>query len=116
MSHETWIVIGVVVAIAAVICLFIAVRLVLRLVAVKRSLGQLGAKGKWVFWGALAYLIFPIDILPDPIYIDDVAVLSGALIFLTRLLKKQESLRDGIPHAQRIVRQVATRHPRRTRT
>jgi Protein of unknown function (DUF1232) len=107
MSRDTWIVIGVVVVVAAIISLVIAVRLVIRLVRVKRMLGDLGASGKFVFWGAIAYLIFPIDILPDPIYIDDVAVLTGALMFLTRLLKKKESLRAGLPHAQRIAERVA---------
>jgi len=66
-----------------------------------------------VFWGALAYLVFPIDILPDPIYIDDIGVLAGALFFLTRLLRNQEKLRDGLPHAQRLVRQAALRRGRR---
>lgn len=115
MSRDTWIVIGVVVAIVAIITLVIAVRLAVRLVAVKRMLGQLGASGKWVFWGALAYLVFPIDILPDPIYLDDMAVLGGALMFLTRLAKKQETLRAGLPHAQGLV-QVANRRRQRSAT
>ena len=109
MSRDTWIVIGIVVAVVAVITLIFALRLVFKLVSVKRALNEAGASGKWVFWGAVAYLIFPIDILPDPIYVDDVAVLGGALFFLTRLLRKQESLRNALPHAQRVIRQVATR-------
>ena len=63
-------------------------------------------------WGALAYLIFPIDILPDPIDLDDVAVVGGALFFLTRLLRKQETSRGAIPHAQRLARQVNARRNR----
>jgi uncharacterized membrane protein YkvA (DUF1232 family) len=112
MSRDAWIVIGVVVAIVAIISLVIALRLLWRLFAVKRALHDAGASGKWVFWGALAYLVFPIDILPDPIYIDDVAVVGGALFFLTRLLRKQETLRGAIPHAQRVARQVAGRKRR----
>jgi uncharacterized membrane protein YkvA (DUF1232 family) len=114
MSRDTWILIGVVVVIVAVITLAAAIRLVFRLVSVKRSLGELGAGGKWAFWGALAYLVFPIDILPDPIYLDDWAVLSGALFFLTRLLRKQESLRGAVPHARRIVEHVSARQRRRS--
>lgn len=112
MSRDTWIVIGVVVAVVAIISLVVALRLLWRLFAVKRALNEAGASGTWVFWGALAYLLFPIDILPDPVYIDDVAVVGGALFFLTRLLRKQETLKGALPHAQRVVRQVAARKRR----
>lgn len=114
MSRDTWIIIGALVVIIGLVTLFFALRLTVRLVAIKRSLGQLGASGKFAFWGALAYLIFPIDILPDPIYLDDMAVVGGALFFLTKLLRKQESLRAGIPHAQRIARQVSARRNKST--
>jgi uncharacterized membrane protein YkvA (DUF1232 family) len=113
MSRDTWILLGVIVVVIAVVTLILALRLLFRLVAVKRMLGDLGASGKFAFWGALAYLVFPIDILPDPIYLDDMAVLGGALIFLTRLMRKQETLQAGLPHAQKIVRQVAVRRGQR---
>ncbi len=114
MSRGTWIVLGVVVVIVAVVTLIAALRVVFRLVAVKRSLGELGASGKFAFWGALAYLVFPIDILPDPIYLDDWAVLGGALFFLTRLLRKQESLRGALPHARRVAEHMSARQRRRS--
>jgi uncharacterized membrane protein YkvA (DUF1232 family) len=116
MSRDTWIVIGVIVAVVGVISLVIALRLAVRLFSVYRALRATGAKGQWLFWAALAYLVFPIDILPDPIYIDDIGVLAGALFFMTRLLRKQEKLRDGLPHAQKLVRQVALRRGRRVDT
>jgi uncharacterized membrane protein YkvA (DUF1232 family) len=116
MSRDTWIVIGVIVAVVGVISLVVALRLTVRLFSVYRALRATGASGRWVFWGALAYLVFPIDILPDPIYIDDIGVVAGALFFLTRLLHKQEKLRDGLPHAQRLVRQAALRRGRRADT
>ncbi|HEY2793510.1 MAG TPA: YkvA family protein [Micromonosporaceae bacterium] len=112
MSGDTWIVIGVIVAVIGIITLVIALRYAFKLFSVYRALRATGAKGQWVFWGALAYLVFPIDILPDPIYLDDVGVLAGALWFLTRLLRKQETLRGGLPHAQRLVQQ-ADRHRNR---
>jgi uncharacterized membrane protein YkvA (DUF1232 family) len=112
MSRDTWILIGAIVVVIGAITLFFALRLMFKLVAVKRKLNQLGAGGKFAFWGALAYLIFPIDILPDPIYLDDMAVVGGALWFLTRLLRKQETLRGALPHAQRLARQVAARKRR----
>jgi uncharacterized membrane protein YkvA (DUF1232 family) len=112
MSRDVWILIGAIVLIVGAITLFFALRLMFKLVATKRALNQLGAGGKFAFWGALAYLIFPIDILPDPIYLDDMAVVGGALFFLTRLLRKQETLRGALPHAQRLARQVNARRSR----
>lgn len=109
MTRNTWILVGAVVAVIAVITLIYAVKLSVRVVALKRQLGELGMGGKFVFWGALIYTIFPIDILPDPIYLDDITVLGGALFFLTRLLRKQETLRGGLPHVQRVARQVTQR-------
>jgi uncharacterized membrane protein YkvA (DUF1232 family) len=89
VSRQAWIVLGVVLAIVAIVTLVVAVRLVVRLFAVRRMLGELGASGKVVFWGAIAYTIFPIDLLPDPIYLDDIGVLGAALLFLTRQLHKR---------------------------
>ncbi len=100
MSRTTWIILGVVVAVVAVVTLVWAIRLALRLVTVKRALGAMGAKGQFVFWGAIIYTIFPIDILPDPIYLDDVTVLGGALWFLTRLLRRKTTLAEGGAHAR----------------
>lgn len=94
MSRETWIVVGVIAAVVAVVTLVWAIKLLSRLFAVRRSLEALGAKGNLVFWGALIYTIFPIDVLPDPIYLDDVTVLGGALWFLSHLLRRAKG-RDG---------------------
>jgi uncharacterized membrane protein YkvA (DUF1232 family) len=106
-----WIVVGVIVAVIGAVTLFFALRLMFRLVAVKRTLQQVGGTGgKVAFWGALAYLIFPIDILPDPIYLDDMAVVGAALVFLTKLLRKQETLRGAIPHVQRIAKRATRPH------
>jgi uncharacterized membrane protein YkvA (DUF1232 family) len=111
MSRQAWIVLGAVVAVVAVVTLVWAVRLLLRLFAVRRVLYSMGAKGKLVFWGAVLYTIFPIDILPDPIYLDDVTVLTGALWFLTRLVQRQAGLAEAPAHADRLAA-IATR-PRR---
>jgi uncharacterized membrane protein YkvA (DUF1232 family) len=95
------------------VTLFFALRLTFKLVAVKRALGQLGGGGKAAYWAALAYLILPVDILPDPIYLDDMAVVGGALFFLTRLLRKQESIRNAVPVAHRIATQATRRRAAR---
>jgi uncharacterized membrane protein YkvA (DUF1232 family) len=102
MSRHAWIIVGAVVAVVAVVTLVWAVRLLLRLFAVRRVLYSMGAKGKLVFWGAVLYTIFPIDVLPDPIYLDDVTVLTGALWFLTRLVRRQSGLAEAPGHARRL--------------
>ena len=104
MSRETWIAIGVVVAIIGLITLYGAIRLLIKLVRTKRMLGDLGTGGKIAFYGALIYTIFPIDILPDPIYLDDMGVLAGALLYLTRQVQKrrqQQQLRPSRSVRQR---------------
>jgi hypothetical protein len=97
MSRETWIAIGVAVALIGVVTLFFAIRLIIKLFATKRMMGELGTGSKIAFWGALLYTVFPIDLLPDPIYLDDMAVLGGALALLTSQLRKRGGLKGVIP-------------------
>jgi uncharacterized membrane protein YkvA (DUF1232 family) len=111
MSRQAWIIVGVIVAVVAVVTLVWAVRLLLRLFEVRRALYSMGAKGKLVFWGAVLYTVFPIDILPDPIYLDDVTVLTGALWFVTRLVRRQAGLAEASAHARRLAT-IATRPQR----
>lgn len=87
----TWVLIvglGLVVLVAA-LTLWGAARLLVKLVRAKRHLGELGTGGKVAFWGSILYTIFPIDLLPDPIYLDDMAVLGTALVYLARLWRKR---------------------------
>jgi uncharacterized membrane protein YkvA (DUF1232 family) len=37
-----------------------------------------------VFWGAVAYFVLPADLVPDPVYLDDIGVLLLALRTLRR--------------------------------
>ncbi|MEV6112820.1 DUF1232 domain-containing protein [Streptomyces sp. NPDC052109] len=78
MDSTTLLAIGAVVAAAL---LAVALGLLVRLVRVRRTLLRAGlpAGPRWVFWGAVAYLILPTDLLPDPVYLDDIAVLLLAL-------------------------------------
>jgi uncharacterized membrane protein YkvA (DUF1232 family) len=115
MSRETWYLVIAAVVVVGAVTLFFALRLMFRLVAVKRALGQLGGGGKFAYWAALVYLISPVDLLPDPIYLDDMAVVGGALFFLGRLLRKQESIRNAIPVARRIATQAVRRRAARPR-
>ncbi|MFG2267190.1 YkvA family protein [Streptomyces sp. NPDC048720] len=77
-STATWLVIG---AVVAAVLLAVAVGLLVRLVRARRDLRRAGLPTgpRWVFWGAVAYLVLPTDLLPDPVYLDDIAVLLLAL-------------------------------------
>ncbi|WP_424186308.1 YkvA family protein [Actinokineospora sp. G85] len=44
---------------------------------------------KFAFWGSLVYTVFPIDALPDPIYLDDVGLLLGAFLYISTTLRKK---------------------------
>lgn len=68
-------------AVLAAAVLGAAVALLVRLVRTRRALRRAGLPTgpRWVFWGAVAYLILPVDLLPDPVYLDDIGVLLLAL-------------------------------------
>lgn len=105
MSREAWTTVIVIGAVLAVVTLIGAVSLLRKVLRTRRLLGDLGAGGKVAFYGALIYTIFPVDILPDPIYLDDMGVLAGALFFLSRLVVKRR--------AERLA-QATERHPAAT--
>jgi uncharacterized membrane protein YkvA (DUF1232 family) len=72
-----------------------AVVLLVRLVRTRRGLRRAGLPTgpRWVFWGAVLYFVLPTDLLPDPVYLDDVGVLLLALRTLHRALGAAR--RDG---------------------
>jgi hypothetical protein len=91
MSREAWtavIVLGVIVAVATLIG---AIVLAFRVWRTRKLLGELGAGGKVAFYGALLYTILPIDVLPDPIYLDDMGLLAGSLLYLSHLVRKRQA-------------------------
>ncbi|MFF5438272.1 DUF1232 domain-containing protein [Streptomyces achromogenes] len=68
-------------ACVAAVLLAAAVALLVRLVRARRTLRRAGLPTgpRWMFWGAVAYLLLPTDLLPDPVYLDDIGVLLLAL-------------------------------------
>ncbi|MEZ3178058.1 DUF1232 domain-containing protein [Streptomyces pimonensis] len=78
---ETTTVVLVVAAVLAAVVLAGAVAVLVRLVRTRRELRHAGLPTgpRWVFWGAVLYLVLPADLLPDPVYLDDVGVLLLAL-------------------------------------
>ncbi len=78
---DTTTVVIVVAALLAAALLAAAVAVLVRLVRTRRDLRRAGLPTgpRWVFWGAVLYLVLPVDLLPDPVYLDDVGVLLLAL-------------------------------------
>jgi hypothetical protein len=112
MSREAWIAVIVVGGVILIAALIGTIVLAIRLVKVRNQLGALGFGGKVAFYGALIFTIFPVDLLPDPIYLDDMGVLGLALLYLNGLLKRrQEQLRP--PPLPRTPTRTPVRRPRR---
>ncbi|WP_433547084.1 YkvA family protein [Streptomyces sp. CA-294286] len=71
-----------VVAGLAVLAMFVgAVILLVKMVKARKLLTDAGVpvENKFLFWGAVAYLVSPVDLLPDPILLDDIGVMMIAL-------------------------------------
>ncbi|MEV0280870.1 YkvA family protein [Streptomyces sp. NPDC050610] len=71
-----------VLAVLAAIAVFaLAIVLTIRLIRARRLLKEAGVplEHKAAYWGALLYTISPVDLLPDPVYLDDIGVLLLAL-------------------------------------
>lgn len=98
VSGETWVWIVVAVLVIGVVTLVPAIWFAKRLIVTRRALGQLGFNEKFAFYGALAYTVFPVDVLPDPIFLDDIGVLAAALLYLTKSLQE----RKGPPSPDRL--------------
>jgi hypothetical protein len=91
MSREAWIAVVALGVVVAAVTLYGTVRLLIKVVRTRRLLGELGAAGKFAFYGAIVYTILPVDLIPDPIYLDDMGVLSAALFFLSRQVIKRRA-------------------------
>jgi uncharacterized membrane protein YkvA (DUF1232 family) len=65
----------------AAVTLAVAVALLVRLVRSWRALRAAGVpvSRRAVFWTSVAYLVWPVDLLLDPVYLDDIGVLLLAL-------------------------------------
>ena len=76
----------IVVAALAAVVLAVAVWVLARLVRTRRVMRRAGLPTgpRWVFWGAVVYFVLPADLVPDPVYLDDIGVLLLALRTLRR--------------------------------
>ncbi|MEV8514896.1 YkvA family protein [Dactylosporangium sp. NPDC051484] len=115
MSDEVLYALFAVGALVLIAFLVLAIVLAVRVWKTGKYLQTMGVGGKWVFWGAIIYTVFPFDLLPDPIYIDDVGVLGGALIYLSRLAAKTRKNRQQQAQAAPPPPQLRRHPPQRTR-
>jgi uncharacterized integral membrane protein len=91
MSDST--VLLVLLAAVAVGLLVLAVVLFLRFWRLRRQLETLPGGARWAFWGAVVYTVFPVDVLPDPIVVDDIGVLLASSAYLHRLIRERDLFR-----------------------
>ncbi|GAA2983726.1 YkvA family protein [Actinokineospora diospyrosa] len=75
-----------------VVLVLIAVVLVVMLVRKHRRVHQpdTPVPTKVAYWLSLAYTAFPIDVLPDPVYFDDIVVLTSGLIYVSTSLRRKD--------------------------
>jgi uncharacterized membrane protein YkvA (DUF1232 family) len=85
----------VVVVVSAVVVLVLAITMIRR----HRKVHQPGVpvSAKVSYYGSIAYAVFPIDLLPDPILLDDIGVLAGALVYVGSVLKRAGRKRSQTP-------------------
>ncbi|MCM9077784.1 MULTISPECIES: DUF1232 domain-containing protein [Streptomyces] len=78
MDGKVWLVLGTVVAVGLAIA---AAVLLVRVFAARRLLLDAGIplRDKALFWVAVAYTVSPVDLIPDPVYLDDIGLLLLAL-------------------------------------
>lgn len=78
MDSASWLIVAAVLALMAAGC---AAVLLVRVFRARKLLMDSGIplQSKALFWGAVIYTVSPIDLVPDPVYLDDIGVLLLAL-------------------------------------
>ncbi|MBP2400962.1 YkvA family protein [Streptomyces syringium] len=80
MSSESWVLVSLLAVLVTAMAVAAAV-VAVRLFRARRLLRDAGVpeNKKIIFWGALLYLVSPVDLVPDPVYLDDIGILLLAL-------------------------------------
>jgi uncharacterized membrane protein YkvA (DUF1232 family) len=84
----------VLVVVSAVVVLVLAITMVRR----HRKVHQPGVpvSAKVSYWGSIVYALVPLDLLPDPILVDDIGVLAAALVYVGHVLRRVSRTRAGV--------------------
>ncbi|WP_329191882.1 MULTISPECIES: YkvA family protein [unclassified Streptomyces] len=98
MDGKVWLTLAAVVA--AALALYAAVLLV-RVFKARRLLLDAGIplRDKALFWVAVLYTVSPVDLIPDPVYLDDIGVLLLALRSLHAAAARLPASKDTAPEA-----------------
>lgn len=78
MTGRDWLLLA---AALALVCLIAAAVLLFRVFQARKLLQDAGIplQSKALFWTAVIYTISPVDLMPDPVYLDDIGILLIAL-------------------------------------
>ncbi|MDF6022761.1 YkvA family protein [Streptomyces sp. JH34] len=78
MDTSVWLVVG---AVAVLLTAVAAAVLLVRVIRARKLLVDAGVPlhNKALVWAALIYTVSPVDLLPDPVYLDDIGFLLLAL-------------------------------------
>ncbi|MEW2582082.1 YkvA family protein [Streptomyces virginiae] len=78
MDGKVWLIVGTVLMVGVAIA---AAVLFVRVLRARRLLTDAGIPlhDKALFWAALIYTVSPVDLIPDPVYLDDIGILMLAL-------------------------------------
>ncbi|NED11334.1 YkvA family protein [Streptomyces sp. SID9124] len=78
MDTKAWIIVG---AALALLMLVVAGVLLVRVLKARKLLAEAGVPlhNKALVWAAVLYTVSPVDLLPDPVYLDDIGFLLLAL-------------------------------------
>jgi uncharacterized membrane protein YkvA (DUF1232 family) len=85
----------VVIVVSAVVVLVLGIIMVRR----HRRVHQPGVPlhAKISYYGSMIYAVVPVDLLPDPILVDDIGVLAAALVHVGHVLKQVSRKRSQLP-------------------
>ncbi|MFD3512016.1 YkvA family protein [Streptomyces sp. NPDC058657] len=80
----------IVVGVLALATIVGAVVVLVKMVKARKLLTDAGipVENKFVFWGALIYLLSPVDLIPDPVYLDDIGIMLLVLQSLQTAAEK----------------------------
>lgn len=78
MDTEAWLIL---VAALVLLTMGVAAVLLVRVLRARKLLLDAGIplRSKALFWAAVIYTVSPVDLLPDPVYLDDIGFLMVAL-------------------------------------
>lgn len=87
---DVWSTLGVVAIVLIAVMVVVVVALVVGLVRKHRAVHrpETPFSAKFSYWASIVYTVVPVDLLPDPILVDDIGVLSAALLYVGHVTRK----------------------------